>query len=91
LIPATFDVNAVRHEVFYKSAMIAKLFVVPAGVCITGVCDILTVLSVSAWFGGRIIHFAVCVFVLQASVSSSTFMSTTLSTMAMISDVGVNC
>ena len=62
--------------------MVPSTFVVPggvcnacvcnAGVCTAGVCVVFSVLSLSACFGGMIVHFAACAFVLLASFSSST-------------------
>jgi len=74
--------------------VVASTFVVPGGVCTAGVstagvCDVFSVVSLSACFGGMIVHFAVCAFVLLASVSSSTSASATSSTTATISATGV--
>ena len=71
--------------------MVASSFVVPGGVCIAGVYDVFSVLSLSVCFGGIIVHCAVCAFVLLVSVSSSTSASATTSATAtdMISASGV--
>jgi hypothetical protein len=65
--------------------VVARSLVVSRGVCITSVYVVFRVLSLSACFGGMIVHFAVCTFVHLASVSSSTF----LSAMATISATGL--
>lgn len=62
--------------------MVASLFIVPQGICIAGVCIVFSVLSHSARFGGMIVHIALSVYVLLASVSSSTTSFVTLSATA---------
>jgi len=57
--------------------VVASSFVVPGGVCIAVVCVVFRAFSLSACFGGMIVHFAVCAFVLLASVSSSASPSAT--------------
>jgi hypothetical protein len=57
--------------------VVASTFVVPGGVCIAGFCVAFSMLSLAACFGGMIVYFAVCAFVLLAFVSSSTFSSAT--------------
>ena len=75
--------------------MVASSFVVPGGVCITVVCVVFSAFSPSTSFGGMVVHFAVCAYVLVASVSSSTSASATLPAIAaatattMISATGV--
>ena len=78
--------DEVGFEVSCETAVVACPLVITGGVCIA-----FSVLSLSTCFGGMIIHFAVCAFVLLASVSWSTTSSATSSAMAMamISAIGV--
>jgi len=69
--------------------VVGSMFVVPGGDCTASVCVVFSVLSLSACFGGMIVHFAVCAFVLLASVSSSTSVLATMSATATISAAGV--
>ena len=78
--------DAVGLAVFSETGVVAYLLVVPGGVCIA-----VSMLSLSTCFGGMIVHFEVCAFVLRASVSSSTCSSATSSAPveATISAMGV--
>jgi hypothetical protein len=67
LIPDRFEVDAVGLEVSCETAGVASPLIVPGGICIT-----FSVGSFSACFGGMIVHFEVCAFVLLASISSTT-------------------
>ena len=69
LTPGTFEVHGVRLEVAWQSAVVACTLIGSA--CIAGFCVVFTVLSLSAGFGGIIVHLAVCACVLPTSVSSS--------------------
>ena len=79
--------DAVGLEVSCETAVIACSLVVPGGVCVAVV--VFSAFSLSACFGGMIVHFAVCAFVLLASVSSSAPSSVTSSDTATISATGV--
>jgi len=61
--------------------VVACSFIVLRGVCIAVVCVIFGPFSPSTCFGGMVVHFAVCAFVLGASVSLSASWSATLSAM----------
>lgn len=69
--------DAVRLELSGDTAVVASSFIIRQGVCIASVGDAFSVLSLSACFGGMIVHFAVCAFALLASVSLSTSESAT--------------
>jgi hypothetical protein len=69
LIPGSFEVDAVSLTVSWQTAVVACSFVVC--VCIAGCCVVFSMLFLSAHFGGMIVDFAVCAFVLLKSISSS--------------------
>ena len=71
LIPGKFEVDPVRIEVCGETAGVPSSFVVPGGVCIAGGCVVFSVLSLSAYFGGVIVHLRVYAFARPVSVFSS--------------------
>jgi len=72
-----FEVDAVGLAVSWEIAAVVCPLVVPGGVFIA-----FSVLSLSTCFGGVIVHFAVCAFVLLVSIPASTSWSATSSAMA---------
>jgi len=80
-------VDAVGLEVSCETAVMACSLVVPGGVCIAVV--VFSAFSLSACFGGMIVHDAVYASVLLTSVSWSTPSSVSSSATATISATGV--